>query len=610
MSPIATFAVSQGRKSSLTIEIETDGHREHEILDDEDVDPIDPTFYSPQKSASSASPGFPPPLASPPSSATLAPVPPPPAAVPAAPLPPKVEEAPEESDAPEDEENAEAARRQTIAQRMAKLGGIRFGVPPPISRPQPPPPPPAEEGEGEEGEENASAEVEREEKEEEKEEEEEDEFARKQRIAARIAGMGGMRFGMVPPAFPPARTQPAEPDQPAPPRSSLPTRSTPVPPPPPRPTDEQEEEAEHQAPSTSDGEQIDYEESEAEEIDRAEAVEEEGEEEAPPPIPSRATRPSAPSTIASRAPPVPQVPRTFARPPVPVVVPKPPPAPLPAQSFSQESQSDFVMVEDPTSPEEPPPPPPPPRPSTRAPPPRSAPPAPPPPPPPPPMSSAAQTRADSTDGQWEMPTIPNVDFGGETDLSLSAQWSEDSTNYPPPPPPKPAVPESSRPPAPAAEVQLSSDDLMVQWGRVGVQVCEVATTLLDKSKKNVVGDGTYLGFVFTVLREVPNAAQPHSPDVDGFGYLIYAQNGPAVQRRASDIMPGDIIVLEEAKLKGHKGLQTYHIAAGGPGDPCIGVVSDFEAKKSKVKVFQANRHVGQQVCICSSDPFSLIEKGC
>ena len=60
--------------------------------------------------------------------------------------------------------------------------------------------------------------------------------------------------------------------------------------PPARSAGELEEEADHQAPSTSDGEQIDYEESEAEEISHAEAAEDEVEEEAPPPIPSRATR--------------------------------------------------------------------------------------------------------------------------------------------------------------------------------------------------------------------------------------------------------------------------------------------------------------------------------
>jgi len=60
-------------------------------------------------------------------------------------------------------------------------------------------------------------------------------------------------------------------------------------------------------------------------------------------------------------------------------------------------------------------------------------------------------------------------------------------------------------------------------------------------------------------------------------------------------MPGDIISLEEAKFKGHKGLhQSYQQSVGVEGEAALGVVSECEAKKSKVKVFQANRHVGSQ----------------
>jgi hypothetical protein len=33
----------------------------------------------------------------------------------------------------EEEEDPEQSRRRTIAERMAKLGGIKFGAPPPIS---------------------------------------------------------------------------------------------------------------------------------------------------------------------------------------------------------------------------------------------------------------------------------------------------------------------------------------------------------------------------------------------------------------------------------------------------------------------------------------------
>jgi len=132
---------------------------------------------------------------------------------------------------------------------------------------------------------------------------------------------------------------------------------------------------------------------------------------------------------------------------------------------------------------------------------------------------------------------------------------------------------------------------MAHWGRVGVQIAEVATTLYEKSRKSLIGDGTHVGFVTMVLNEVPNASKP-APPFDSFGYLIYEQSGSAVHRRASDIMPGDVIVLHDAKLKGHKGLQIYHQNVG-MGEPLVAIIGDYEVKKMKVKVFQANQHVGQ-----------------
>ncbi|KAH8091063.1 hypothetical protein BXZ70DRAFT_1002031 [Cristinia sonorae] len=210
-----------------------------------------------------------------------------------------------------------------------------------------------------------------------------------------------------------------------------------------------------------------------------------------------------------------------------------------------------------------------------------------------------------TQSGWELPQIPSstLDFGTDTDLSSSGQWSEVATpegtsqpGFPPPPVPahEPIALEPARRPSSAhVEANLSSDELMSQWGRVGVQIHEVAANMYEKSKKTVVGDGTYTGFISAVVGQIPNAAQPSGSPHDAFGYLIYSQVASALQRRASDIMPGDIIVLHDAKLKGHKGLQMYNQNVG-VGEPLVAIVADFEAKRSKVKVFQANQHVGQQ----------------
>ncbi|KAJ4476642.1 hypothetical protein J3R30DRAFT_3291861 [Lentinula aciculospora] len=196
--------------------------------------------------------------------------------------------------------------------------------------------------------------------------------------------------------------------------------------------------------------------------------------------------------------------------------------------------------------------------------------------------------SESISSQWEMPSIPSVDFGEHTDLSLS--WTDDiassiSSTLPS------AEPSTNRPTQPiAVDVVLSPDDLVSVWGRVGVQVCEVATTLFEKSKKTLIGDGTYQGFIDATLKEVPNAAPLSGQE---YGYLVYMQSGALVQKRASEILPGDIVWMHEAKFKGHKGLQTYSQAVGS-GEPLVGVVGEFEAKKFKIRVFQANQHVGQQ----------------
>ncbi|KAH7337076.1 hypothetical protein B0J17DRAFT_574016 [Rhizoctonia solani] len=118
---------------------------------------------------------------------------------------------------------------------------------------------------------------------------------------------------------------------------------------------------------------------------------------------------------------------------------------------------------------------------------------------------------------------------------------------------------------------------MVLWGRVGVQVTQSALALSEKGKKSIVGDGTGVGFVTAVLAGVDNAYKA------SFGWLVFAQSASTVQRRASDIMPGDIIVMTDVKLKGHKGLQAYSTHVNGE---LVGVVGEFEAKKHKVKVWQ------------------------
>lgn len=526
------------------------------------ADPIDPSFHSPSRSGSTVNLATTPPAQHTQLAEQVT-----------------VEQKSEQS------ADAEQVKRTTIAERMAKLGGIKFGaapIPPSISRP--PPTRPDEESDVQSS--DAPAPEEQEEIDEEAEER-----ARKERIAVKLAGMGGMRIGMMP--LGPGTVRPQQShvlkgDN----TSSTPPVAHPRAVPPARPPlPQSDSDLEHEGMSAShyslsnseEGVKVEAEESEMEEVSHEDA------EEMAPPVPTRVSRPSTSEAESPKS-------ATFPanRPPVPATT-------LtrrssvqttgsgrksgdfsfsPRRSATMRQHSDYVMVEEPNRllSDEVPPPPPPVRPLSRAPSAREAPSRRPPVPP-------------DISSQWELPSIPSssLEFSGSADLALS--WSDaDAPETPPPPPPKKKLSVQIVSP----DKPLSSDDLIATWGRVGVQICEVATSLFEKSKKSLVGDGTYHGFVTAVLSEVPNAASPIPPS---YGYAFYVQSGPSVQKRVSEIMPGDIVELQDAKFKGHKGIQTYNQHVG-VGEPLVGVVSEFEPKKSKIRLFQANQHVGQQASFC------------
>ncbi|KAF8547171.1 hypothetical protein OG21DRAFT_958184 [Imleria badia] len=552
---------------------------------------------------------------------------------------------------------------------MARLGGIRFGAPPPmnpLSRPALPAAPPP----------TSIPPDDMEEEEEGPREEDEDEAARKQRIAAKLAGMGGMRFGMLPPAgLPPAsarrrvsRQEDSESEDtvlpvpvPAPPQRPPPARK----PPPPIevPVEQEPEQAGRDSRGTSDdGVKVEVEESEMEEVrySDAEVPLASSEEEAPAlPPPRRSTQtprspealPTPPPRMTSRSPPP-------NRPPIPMIpsllgrrkssttgsmsvsssrqasLDESSPGETPtlsgrASESAFRRQSEYVLVEadvpyDDSSPASPPR-----RKSTRGGTARSIPSLPPVPPP----SAIDPPEALTSSAQWELPTIPQgVEFGEGSEMTSSG-WSEDSTAVHVPPPALSSSHAGSRSASGkvgllssstvttvsisgsggsgsgsgsgrrSLDQQLTTDELITIWGKTGVRVVEAATALFEKSKRALVGDGSHAGFVRAVLAQVPGVmypgagAAPILSSDDDWGYVVYAQTGSAVQRRVSDILPGDVIAFSDAKLKGHKGLHAYTQTAGAGergGGPLVGIVSEFEGKKSKVRVWQANQHVGQQ----------------
>lgn len=453
---------------------------------------------------------------------------------------------------------------------MARLGGIKFGAAP-IPRPTSSA---VQEGERLEISNNAEDNSDL------PGSEEEEERARKERISARLAGMGGMRIGMMPIGTGNAPTKGSqlreEPAPSSPPNPVAPARPSRVAPRPPEQTPGAEPDT-GSSNTSDDGVQVEAEESEAEEVDYQDA---EPEEEAPP-IPSRSgratRRESSGDTAVSPPPPA-------RRPPIPATPPRrlsgqvPSPLTTPPQrkDSSHVPQYDYVMVDQIEGEETLP---------TRRASGFSARPA-------PEMSKSVESQ-ENISSQWELPSIPtsSLNFGASADLSLS--WSDAGELLSPPQPTQTSLRGKVRR-QPTTDMSISADDLITIWGRVGVQVCEVATALFEKSKKTLIGDGTYSGFIKAVLADVPNSAEV-SIDAGEYGYLVYSQNGSVVQKRASEIMPGDIVEVHDARFKGHKGLQTYQLSVGASGELVMGIVAEFDTKKSKIKAFQANQHVGQQV---------------
>ncbi|KAG6376877.1 hypothetical protein JVT61DRAFT_903 [Boletus reticuloceps] len=566
---------------------------------------------------------------------------------------------------PESPEDEESARRRAIAERMARLGGIRFGGPPqmnPLSRPPLPAAPPPTSIPSDEMEEEGP-----------REGEDEDEAARRQRIAAKLAGMGGMRIGMLPPpsGLPPAsarrlvtRQEDSESEDtvlPVPiPAPLQRPQSIRKPPPPIEVTVQQEAEqarGESRGTSDDDGAKVEVEESPVEEVRYSDA--------------DRSTQrahpaealPTPPPRMTSRLPPP-------GRPPIPAI-----PTVLlgrrssttvrsvsssrqtsldesspgetsttPGRASSESiprPQSEYVIVEaEAQDGDEPPALPPPRHKSTRGGSIRLVPALPPVPPP----SAIDPPEALTSSAQWELPPIPQGFEFGEASEMASLGWSEGSTAVHVLAPPSSSSHTGSRnasvnvgQPSSSTSVsmsgsgsgsgrrsldqqpQLTTDELMAIWGKTGVRVIDAATTLFDKSKRALVGDGSHAGFVRAVLAQVPGAVYPSGmtgagavtgTDDNDWGYVVYAQTGNAVQRRMSDIMPGDVIAIWDAKFKGHKGLHAYTQTVGittpsasdsvRGGGPVVGIVSEFDGKKSKVRVWQANQHVGQQVSWTSS----------
>ena len=606
---------------SSALQLQHSEDEEKEVLDEDEGDPIDPAFHSPNRRVTQAVAEVSPELLG--SSSTTVRAPPPAPLFP--PAPAYVFTPSAELNKQEQMKSEEEGKRkgQTIAERMARLGGIKFGAAPGLGGNLPASSPrrfssdePAgvvvgevqddvpghekvqmtQEHVGSSGAHGNEG------------ENEEENRVRRERIAAKLVGMGAMRIGMMPTAMPPRQSHVLGSSelQQASTSTTAPFSKVPV---------AAKRSDASQSGTSEDGVKVEVEESEIEEVGYEEAkgnLEEGSGEEVPPPPPPRIPmrRETGALALSSAATVSPASPMT--RPPIPVSGPfrrtsvQSTGSTKKSQQSVQAQPSKYILVDEPQmmdeGVEDDVPPLPPSRPLHQARPSHQTPSS---------IGTVAPTSslADRVSSQWELPAIPSSSLDGD----LSASWSDTLVyeHQQAPPPPLPLHQDAPVPvPPPVATpvsqslnaLHLNSDELIAIWGRVGVQVCEIATTMHDHSKKTLIGDGTYRGFVDAVLREVPNASKPESK-LFPYGYLVYLQNGVQVQKRASEIMPGDVVEIVDARFKGHKGLSGYQQYVGtgaegaGGGGPVVGVISEFEPKKSKLRVFQANQHVGQQVRI-------------
>nr|XP_018262261.1 uncharacterized protein I303_05277 [Kwoniella dejecticola CBS 10117]OBR84419.1 hypothetical protein I303_05277 [Kwoniella dejecticola CBS 10117] len=155
------------------------------------------------------------------------------------------------------------------------------------------------------------------------------------------------------------------------------------------------------------------------------------------------------------------------------------------------------------------------------------------------------------------------------------------------PPPPPAHTASS---AGGAGGRPGFDQLKEASSTYGAQLARSAHQIFSGGKRAQVGDGSPAGFVLLAIDQ----AQLPRP-AEGWGQIVFEQEGGSILRRYDDPRPGDVAAFYDAKLKGKKGLSTYNQHVGSVQEPLVGVVAEFEDRKHKLRVLQVERGVSEEV---------------
>ncbi|WVR06418.1 hypothetical protein IAU60_003449 [Kwoniella sp. DSM 27419] len=124
----------------------------------------------------------------------------------------------------------------------------------------------------------------------------------------------------------------------------------------------------------------------------------------------------------------------------------------------------------------------------------------------------------------------------------------------------------------------------------GAQLVRAAQGMFGQGKKAYFGDGSPAGFVLVAM---DNARIPRP--ASEWGQVVFEQEAGSILRRYDDPRPGDVAAFHDAKLKGKKGLSTYNQHVGSVEEPLVGIVAEFEDRKHKMRVLQVERGSPEEI---------------
>ncbi|WVQ96424.1 hypothetical protein IAU59_003529 [Kwoniella sp. CBS 9459] len=203
------------------------------------------------------------------------------------------------------------------------------------------------------------------------------------------------------------------------------------------------------------------------------------------------------------------------------------------------------------------------------------------------------------------PPPPAQESSPRRSMSIASRLSRKSTDIPPATPSKAApqqqqqIPQSpvQAHPSPARQSSVGQgvgrpgfDQLKEASSTAGVGLARAAQGMFAQGKKAYFGEGSPAGFVLVAMdhAHIPRPQQ-------GWGQIIFEQEGGSILRRYDEPRPGDIAAFHDAKLKGKKGLSTYNQHVGSVEEPLVGVVAEFEDRKHKLRVLQVERGTPEEV---------------